>query len=138
MLDDLRKKSPSIKEAYAFWGALLLTVLIGAIWLIVLSVNLSQNEAFAELEEGKERAGAFAQFFGQIKDNVSNTWQENKEVLNNLSAETATKNSEGDEENESTATATSTPTVSTTGSTILIATSSQKDIKIATSSKQND
>ena len=138
MLDDLRKKSPSIKEAYAFWGALLLTVLIGAIWLIVLSVNLSQNETFAELEEGKERAGAFAQFFGQIKENISNSWQENKEVISNLSAETTEENNGGEGENVSTSTATSTPTASTSGGAILIGTSSQKDIKIATSSKQND
>jgi len=138
MLDDLRKKSPSAKEAYAFWGALLFTVFIAVIWLIVLSVNLSQNKTFAELEEGKERAGAFAQFFGQIKENISNSWNENKEVISTLSAETTEENNGGEGENVSTSTATSTPTASTSGSAILIGTSSQKDIKTATTTKRND
>ncbi len=130
MLEELRKKSSPLKEAYAFWGAFLVTALIGVIWLIVLSVNLSQNKPFTELEEGRERAGAFAQFFGQMKENVSNAWQENKEVINNLSTETTEENSEN--------VATSTPATGVTGPAILIATSSQKDIKIATSTKQND
>lgn len=138
MLDELRKKSPSLKQAYAFWGAFFVTVLIGVVWLIVLSVSFSSNETFTELEEGRQRAGAFAQFFGTMKENVSNAWQENKEVISNLSAETAEENNEGEEENMSTSTATSTVTTSATGSPILIATSSQKDIKTATTSKQNE
>ncbi len=132
MLEELRKKSPSLKQAYAFWGAFLVTALIGVMWLIVLSVSLSENKTFTELEEGRQRVGAFAQFFGQVKENVSNAWQQNKEVINNLSTETGEGSVSGEEDGTGATTSTTTLNTSSTSSTILIATSSQKDIKIAT------
>lgn len=141
MLDDLRKKSPLLKQAYAFWGALLITFIIGGIWLLITTVSFSENNTLAELEEGRERAGAFAQFFGQIRDNISNSWQENKEVLKNLSDENIEKEANTGAIPTSIA-ATSTVSTTSTGTVILIATSSPSDIKIATTSnptnKQND
>lgn len=138
MLDDLRKKSPLLKEVYAFWGALLLTSLIGLIWLVVQYINLSQNDSFYELEEGRQRAGAFAQFFGQMKENISNTWQENKEIINELSTEGLEENTAPSDDTNATSTATTTPSTNTTTYEVQIGTSSKKDIKIATSSKQID
>lgn len=123
MFEELRKKSKGTKDAYAFWGAFIVTALVGIIWVASLSVRFSEVGTVANVETATNGDGAFAQFFEKMKENVSATWQQNREAIEDLGQEAPP------EAPAATSTATSSPAV-------IVATSSQRTILIATTTEQ--
>lgn len=131
MLEELRKKSSGIKEAYAFWGAFVVTSLVASVWSIAVIFQFSKAGPSPIVENQAESSGAAAQFFGQLKSNILDTWQQNKEAFNAISeAETATVGTSTEIEAETSST---TPTVPEPSS-VQIDTPSGRSIQIATSS----
>lgn len=126
MLEELRKKPKGLKEAYAFWGAAIFTGLVAIVWLASLPVRFSAIDTAEQVENQAETNSAFSQFFGQLKENITGTWQQNKEALEDLSGV-----------NQVTATSTAATSSVSSTSSIIIATSSEKSILIGTSTKQN-
>ena len=130
MLDELRKKSPGLKEAYALWGALIITGLVGLGWLVSVPMRFQAVGPVADMEGQSQTAGAISQFFGQMKEKVVDSWEENKEVVGEIKTELRGQ----------TATSTATTTVSATttksGPPVLIGTSSPATVKIGTSTAQ--
>ena len=132
MLEELRKKSKSTKEAYAFWGAAILTGLVGIIWVVSLPVRFSEVGSVANVEAAVATEGALSQFFSKMKENISNTWQQNKEAIEELSGE-----EEAPPAQPEVVIGSSTATSSLqTAPPIIIATTSKRSIIIATTSEQ--
>lgn len=65
MLDELRQKSSGAKNTYAFWGALMITGLIAAGWLVSLPIRF--NEVASEVEGVDQTASSLSEFLGEIK-----------------------------------------------------------------------
>lgn len=65
MLEELRRKPKPIRNLYAFWGAVLLTALIGGIWLLATVVKFSATET---TEGITNTTSAFSQFIDRLKD----------------------------------------------------------------------
>lgn len=74
MLDEIRRKPRSVRERYAFLGALSATGLIAAVWLVATFVNFSSNDPFSDMGD-QQTAGAFSQFFSDLKEDAGNIWQ---------------------------------------------------------------
>ena len=69
MLEELRQKPKSVRNQYAFWGALFLTFAIGAVWVVALSVRFGGEPVVPN--EIKENSGAFSQFYDEATANLS-------------------------------------------------------------------
>jgi hypothetical protein len=65
MLDELRRKSPGIKNTYALWGALLVTGLVAAGWMATLPIRFS--EVASEVEGVDQTANSLSEFLGEMK-----------------------------------------------------------------------
>lgn len=131
MLDELRNKPKLLKEAYAFWAAFAITGIIAIIWAVSFSIDLSQTTGDESGGEKIETTSAISEFFGTIKNNFKETWEEGRSAIEEgQETETADQNSDEDT-NVATSTSTSTPSKS---GEILIATSSKPVILIGTSS----
>lgn len=71
MLEELRKKPKGIRNLYAFWGAAILTVIIGGVWLLSLSTKFDKIDTSSFKEVG-DSTGAFSQFIKKTKLRFSN------------------------------------------------------------------
>lgn len=140
MLDELRKKSAHSKESYAFWGAFLVTGLIATVWLASLPVRLSEVDVVLESEGTAQTAGAFSQFFDEIKEDAGAIWN-GGEGSTPISGEQATSSELFQEATPSSGSVVASTSVNTSG--VLIATSSRatstpsRTVQIATSSQSN-
>lgn len=114
----MRKKPKAVRKSYAFWGAVLLTMLLSSIWLLSLSVRFQDlgNEAVDE----DTQSGAYSQFFDEARGNFLEVF--NQFETEDEAPEVATSSSRV----ESEVAATSSQTVETGGNRrqVLIATSS--------------
>lgn len=124
MLEELRKKPLFLKEAYAFWGAVAVTALIAAVWLVNLSARFSETASSPSSVSGS--SSAFGQFFGQLKSNITASWQQRTSPADSVSA---------DQDDEAAAlTAASSTDTPVSATAIIIATTSARTVEIATTS----
>ena len=91
MLEELRKKPKSLRNQYAFWGALLLTLVIGAVWVVALSVRFGSEPVVPT--EIKENSGAFSQFYKEATANLSEIFSTIKNPPTDSEATTETASS---------------------------------------------
>lgn len=104
-----------------------MTGLVALIWIVSLPFRLDDGQ-MSQVGGDTQAAGAISQFFQDMKANISDTWEDSRTAMEELSAETAT----------STATSTSaTSTGSPNATPVLIATSSPREVLVATSTAPN-
>lgn len=128
MLEELRKKSKGTKDAYAFWGAAIVTGLVALVWTVSLPVRFSEVGTVANVETAAGGDGALSQFFSKMKENISDTWQQNKEAFGGLE--------EGEEETpDDPAESETTSLPPDNVNAIIIATTSDRSIMVATTSE---
>lgn len=63
---DLKGKPRAARERYAFFGATIITGVIGVFWLVALSVEFQGTEVI--IPEEIETDGAFARFWGDARE----------------------------------------------------------------------
>ncbi len=84
MLDELRTKDKMIREQYAFWGALVITLGIAAVWFTFTLFNFKTSSEIIEVDaetasSTAENTGAFAQFFQETFGNIITSFKDLKE-----------------------------------------------------------
>lgn len=128
MLEKLLKKSKSTRERYAFWGAVSTTGIIGLVWFLTLTVSLRDGGPFA-VEESQQTASAFAQFFGELRDD----FLERQPIQ-----EEEKPAEEGDGESKAASSSDIEIERKATSSPAMVATTSVRSVQVGTSSVKNN
>lgn len=66
MLDELRKKPKAVRDRYAFFGALILTVSISSIWFISLSVDVPEKDDVVKPIKDNEALSVWKNFTDKL------------------------------------------------------------------------
>lgn len=91
-IENARKKPKTVRNQYAFFGAVILTSCIGLIWVATLPGRFA-NLDLAETET-EETTGAFAQFLSNAKQNMAATIKAQTEKNKGYTAEPAATTTE--------------------------------------------
>lgn len=135
MLDELRRKSPYVKQSYAFWGAVGVTSLVVVGWIASLPVRFGNLNTALDGEALNQTAGGVTEILDSIKGIKEEAGAALKAATATSSSSTINQNSWGLDSD--------TIGSSSIRDPILIATSSKpaapapKSIQIATSSAPN-
>ena len=120
-LDTLRQQPKSIKNQYAFGGAVIVTSVIALLWAVALPDVLS-SRAPEVAAEAEDQAGLTSEFFAEVGAGMANIF----------SAFTASTTGSASEEEQNTASSTLTPTAPTFSVPALVATGTTDQVSAKT------
>lgn len=135
MLDELRRKSPYVKQSYAFWGAVGVTSLVVVGWVASLPVRFGNLNTVLDGEAMNQTAGGVTEILDDLKGFKEGASEAFRAATATSSAGLNDQNGWALDSSADGSTATQDP--------VLIATSSKptapppKSIQIATSSAPN-
>ena len=72
-IEELRKKPKAVKDMYAVYGAVLVTLLVGGFWVMSLPTKFASFESNNEIIKEDNRGG-FARAAADIKEQVANSF----------------------------------------------------------------
>ncbi|OGG85704.1 hypothetical protein A2392_02795 [Candidatus Kaiserbacteria bacterium RIFOXYB1_FULL_46_14] len=121
MLEELRKKPKGIRNLYAFWGAAILTLVIGFVWVLSLSTKFDKIDTSSFKEVG-DTTGAFSQFIKKTKLRFSND-----------TSTTTVESSEAPLETSTSSPQVTPPSASSSKTQLMIATTTSEKAKTGTS-----
>lgn len=125
MLEELRQKPLATRKLYAFWSAAGITGVIAGVWVLAVVVRWD-GFAGPSLRDSAQAAGAFSQFFSRTKEELLN-----KKDEKNGGEWTMSSPATSTDPRPKTTVASS--SVKGTAPSIMIATSSPRQVQVGTS-----